>query len=423
LKVDDNSSETASFKDVVGDDYEYWLDGSLKKDNNKEITQIDYNYLKLPEQITLTTGRWIKYEYDAGGTKLKKTLSTGKYTDYEEDEIYEDGVLYQTSHDEGRIVNDEYEYNIKDHLGNLRVAFKDSLGIAKITQVNAYGAFGDDLPTLRYVNSSKKNRFGFNLKEEENDFGIGYNDFKWRFSDQILGRFFTIDRLAEKYSDISTYQFASNDPINKLEIDGLEGLYYMEKDANGIDRQVVEKNVVVLTQQTKEIPKNATEKQVQKIERQNARIEKNNAEKVESVKTELANFYSGATDEKGKAVNFKFNVSAKKVADTKGGDNGQIITMALANGLQSSEKDFSGNNKVAPAAIVTTGSTKGSLGLSNGFFVNIAGNAPVGTVAHEVSHTLLLNDNNYTSGGILNSPPDSIVPSEVKEIIQKSLKK
>ena len=163
-------------------------------------------------------------EYDASGTKLKKIDFNGETTEYEEDEIYVNDGLYQTSHDEGRIVNGVYEYNITDHLENLRVAFKDSLGIAKITQVNAYGAFGDELPTLKYINSTNKNRFGFNLKEEENDFGIGYNDFKWRFSDQILGRFFTIDRLAEKYSDISTYQFASNDPINKVEIDGLEGI-------------------------------------------------------------------------------------------------------------------------------------------------------------------------------------------------------
>ena len=121
--------------------------------------------MKLPERIKFTNSNWINYEYDAEGTKLKKTLSTGKVTDYEEDEIYENSILYQTSHDEGRIVNGIYEYNITDHLGNLRVAFKDSLGIAKITQVNAYGAFGDDLPTLKYINSLKINRYNFNGKE------------------------------------------------------------------------------------------------------------------------------------------------------------------------------------------------------------------------------------------------------------------
>jgi YD repeat-containing protein len=107
----------------------------LKKDNNKEITQIDYNYLKLPEQITLTGGRWIRYDYDANGTKLKKTLSTGQVTDYEEDEIYENGILYQTAHDEGRIVGSTFEYNIVDHLGNLRVSFKDSFHPWSVTHL------------------------------------------------------------------------------------------------------------------------------------------------------------------------------------------------------------------------------------------------------------------------------------------------
>ena len=59
LKVDDISNETASFKDVTGNDYTYWQDGSLKSDNNKGIDSIKYNYLKLPERIKLATGNWI----------------------------------------------------------------------------------------------------------------------------------------------------------------------------------------------------------------------------------------------------------------------------------------------------------------------------------------------------------------------------
>ena len=291
LKVDDGSNETASFKDITGNDYTYWLDGSLKSDNNKSISQIDYNYLKLPQKINLTNGNWIEYEYDAEGTKLKKTLSTGKVTDYEEDDIYENGILYQTVHDEGRIIDGIYEYNITDHLGNLRVAFKDSSGIAKITQVNAYGAFGDDLLTLKYVNSLKKNRFGFNLKEEENDFGIGYTDFKWRFSDQILGRFFTIDRLAEKYSDISTYQFASNDPINKLEIDGLEGIRHDEIITNGSGKPttkiIADINIFVGLSSTGY-----------------------SKDDIPIIKSNLNNQYNQGFKVDGKEVNFNFNIQS-----------------------------------------------------------------------------------------------------------------
>ena len=44
--------------------------------------------------------------------------------------------------------------------------------------------------------------------------------------------------------------------------------------------------------------------------------------------------------------------------------------------------------------------------------------SPYGTISHEVSHTLGLNDNDYTSGGILNSPLEQISSSEVDTILK-----
>jgi RHS repeat-associated protein len=227
LKVDDLSNETASFKDVVGNDYDYWQDGSLKKDNNKEITQIDYNYLKLPQKINLTGSRWIEYEYDASGTKLKKTLSTGKYTDYEEDEIYENGVLYQTSHDEGRIVDGGYEYDIKDHLGNTRISFKDNAGIPQILQVNHVGAWGESLENLTYTNTPKVNNFTVSTYEKENDFGIGVFDAHARMYDPVTPRFWSQDAMSERFFHSSTYNFNNNNPLRFIDPDGMApGDYY-----------------------------------------------------------------------------------------------------------------------------------------------------------------------------------------------------
>ena len=43
-------------------------------------------------------------------------------------------TLYQINHDEGRVTYDvptnkyTYEYEYRDHLGNLRLSFRDSLG-------------------------------------------------------------------------------------------------------------------------------------------------------------------------------------------------------------------------------------------------------------------------------------------------------
>jgi hypothetical protein len=148
LKVDDASNETASFRDVSGDDYTYYPDGSLKSDVNKGITDIQYNYLKLQDKVTFSNGKVIHYQYNSNGKKLREIASNGDTTNFFGNLIFKNNVLYEIKHDEGRVVNGSYEYNITDHLGNLRVAFKDSLGIAKIVQSNAYGIFGNELRGL-----------------------------------------------------------------------------------------------------------------------------------------------------------------------------------------------------------------------------------------------------------------------------------
>lgn len=227
---------------------------------------------------------------------------------------------------------------------------------------------------------------------------------------------------------MSPYQFCSNNPIWLREIDGLEGIKYTETDDQGNKKVIVEKNVVILTEKTKDIPAGATQKQTERIERKNAKIESRNAAKVASITKELNSFYNGedgkgARDSKGTEVQFKFNVKPLQVANTSGGSRNEITNLALANGLKSSEVQFDGGpNKVAPAAVVTTGSTGGSQGLSNGVFVNVSAGAPSGAFAHEVGHTFTLPDN-YQNGGIMASPPNQILPSEVDDIINSSYEK
>jgi RHS repeat-associated protein len=222
--VTDNSGETASFADATGStDYTYWEDGSLKSDANKGISLIEYNYLKLPKRIVKGTTT-ILYQYDASGKKLKETIGAN-VTDYISNLIYKNGVLYQLRHDEGRIVNGEHEYHIQDHLGNLRIAFRDSLGIAKISQSEAYGIWGENLPSLSYLKSSwKKDDFRFNGKEISPE--TGFYDYVKRFYDPLLGRFITIDSRADEYPYWTQYQFAGNMPTKYVDLDGMEPAYY-----------------------------------------------------------------------------------------------------------------------------------------------------------------------------------------------------
>ncbi len=143
-------------------DYEYDANGSLVRDENKDINQILYNHLNLPVRIIFDNGNEIEYLYDATGNKHQKKvieqanpqqnkITITKYTNgfiYETKQIEEGGVvrdeytdrLISIPHEEGRIrynfVTKEdmdnglkptfaFDYYIKDHLGNIRMLLTD----------------------------------------------------------------------------------------------------------------------------------------------------------------------------------------------------------------------------------------------------------------------------------------------------------
>ncbi|MDJ1467161.1 DUF6443 domain-containing protein [Xanthocytophaga flava] len=133
----------------TNDDYDYDAEGSLIKDQNKGITSITYNYLGLVETVTgskvingTNTSFQISYTYDATGRKWRKkalnvTTQQSALTDYDGENVFEtdpakgtSNALSFISHEEGRVITDPqsgqlaYEYHYKDHLGNLRVAYR-----------------------------------------------------------------------------------------------------------------------------------------------------------------------------------------------------------------------------------------------------------------------------------------------------------
>jgi RHS repeat-associated protein len=121
--------ESTHVAGVVEMDYD--KNGNLKYDLNKNITAIVYNHLNLPIAITVAGGKSIQNTYDAAGTKLKyKVIDNGnvlKEIDYVMGLQYEAGILAFAMTGEGRAIKKstswEYEYHLKDHLGNMRVAF------------------------------------------------------------------------------------------------------------------------------------------------------------------------------------------------------------------------------------------------------------------------------------------------------------
>jgi len=121
------------------DDYSYDVNGSLSSDKNKNIASITYNHFEKVEKILLNNGNYIEYTYDAAGVKLRKRtveINTNKIktTDYVGGFIYENDKLEFVSLSEGKAVANytsgslvfDRQYFYTDHLGNLRMIFKEA---------------------------------------------------------------------------------------------------------------------------------------------------------------------------------------------------------------------------------------------------------------------------------------------------------
>ncbi len=79
-------------------------------------------------------------------------------------------------------------------------------------------------------------RHGFNGMEKDDEVKGGGNsyDFGARIYDSRVGRWLTIDPLAEKYTSLSPYNFVSNSPILFIDPDGETiYIYYESKDETG----------------------------------------------------------------------------------------------------------------------------------------------------------------------------------------------
>ena len=80
------------------------------------------------------------------------------------------------------------------------------------------------------VNGVENNYKTFLGQEITKELGLNWLTFRHRNYMPEIGRFFGVDPVAADYVNISTYQFAHNNPISKIEIEGLEG-----HQLNGVD--------------------------------------------------------------------------------------------------------------------------------------------------------------------------------------------
>ena len=154
--------------------------------------------------------------------------TTTETTDYVGNIIYKDNVLNRILVDGGYIEGGVYHYYMTDHLGNNRVVVNAS---GTVTQRNHYYPFGTAFAE-NTVDEQKKQPYKYNGKELDQMHGLNLYDYSARYYESAVGRFTSVDPLAEKYYSWSPYVYGGNNPILNIDPDGRD--YWSTNDPEKI---------------------------------------------------------------------------------------------------------------------------------------------------------------------------------------------
>jgi RHS repeat-associated protein len=148
------------------------------------------------------------------------------------------------------------EFVLRDHFGNARVHFSDlngdgalqpfacnpavpcvplgnGGGYTEMLQVQHYYPFGMEFdgPWEMPLDPDEINHYTYNGKELNRDFGLGWLDYGARWYDAAVGRFPSVDPLADKRSWVSPYNYVQNNPILRIDPTGaLDKEYVIDKN-------------------------------------------------------------------------------------------------------------------------------------------------------------------------------------------------
>ncbi|WP_163309771.1 JAB-like toxin 1 domain-containing protein [Dysgonomonas sp. 521] len=112
---------------------------------------------------------------------------------------------------------------MNDHLGNNRVVANAS---GTLVQKNHYYPFGS---VFASTTGAGKQPYKYNGKELDAMHGVNLYDYSARYMDSQIGRFTSVDPLAEKKYWISPYTYARNNPLRFIDPDGRDEWEINEK--------------------------------------------------------------------------------------------------------------------------------------------------------------------------------------------------
>lgn len=234
-------------------------------------------------------------------------------------------------------------------------------------------------PWYRYKMEEKEEKYQYNGKElqdevfltlEGKEIGLGYLDFGFRYYDPSIGRFTGVDPISDQFAWVSTYNYAENSPIVNIDLWGLQGVKFTEKDKKGKDVVVVEATVHIGTGEA-----GFTEKEVKQISKAlNKSFDKRKLDgKKVDFRFEVVTFDDSSIDVKKKAASVRLNSTVH--TDTPNEKN-------------------PGNNKVSTTGVVLVKSQlpfkkQGETSLQNLSRVSNTAFNTIHTAVHEIAHFLL----------------------------------
>ncbi len=126
-----------------------------------------------------------------------------------------------------------YYFYITDHLGNNRIVTDAAAAVVQSTQYYPFGtAFAEGTTA-----EQGKQPYKYNGKELDQMHGLNLYDYSARYYESAIGRFTTVDPLAEKYYSISPYAYCANNPLKFVDPTGMSYTYNWDKgvyqDENG----------------------------------------------------------------------------------------------------------------------------------------------------------------------------------------------